>query len=304
MGASPKDFDLLKKWFFYDNEVFASDSVKIYEEQIAKYPIKSSNRVLPMMFLHSLERVAYTPIFFIWVVFSVVLVSSNKWGNLFLWISLALILGMYAYLLDVNRVVYRGEFGFFFYVTVLSVAFWGRLRALTGRIAFVLVASILVVGSCVYYDTKAFFRNPNNGRPVAMQEVLDRKGYDQLFLYMDSTPDSVLFVVPMDTYMDLTEHRLPPYLNEPMGSWQRIIPTGFWTPYYPDVEQSFRSRGMTNPMKDIVNDNVYFVSDIKFGTSLVDFLQRHHFDSVAVDTVKHFSDVCLLKYRVVDAGGR
>ena len=304
MGASPKDFDLLKKWYFYDNEVFAPDSVKIYEDLIAKYTVKSSNRVLPMMLLCSLERVAYTPIFFIWVVFSIVLVCSNKRGNLFLWISLAFVLGMYIYLLDVNRVVYRVEFGFFFYVTVLSIVFWKRLRALPGRIAFILVAGILVVSSCIYYDAKAFFRNPNNGRSVAMHEVLDRKGYEQLFLYMDSAPDSVLFVVPMDTYMDLTEHRLPPYLNEPMGSWQRIIPTGFWTPYYPDVEQSFRSRGMTNPMKDIVNDNVYFVSDIKFGTSLVDFLQRHYFDSVAVDTVKHFSDVSLLKYRVVDAGGR
>lgn len=304
MGASPKDFDLLKKWYFYDNEVFAPDSVKIYEELIAKYTVKSSNRLLPMMLLRSLERIAYTPIFFIWVVFSFVLLCSNKRGNLFLWISLALVLGMYTYLLDVNRLVYRVEFGFFFYVTVLSIVLWGRPRALPRSISFILVAGILVISSYIYYDSKSFFRNPNNGNPVAMQQMLDRKGYDKLFSYMDSMPDSVLFVVPMDTYMDLTEHRVPPYLNEPMGSWQRIIPTGFWTPYYPDVEKSFRQRGMTNPMKDVVNDNVYFVSDIKFGTSLVDFLQRHHFDSVAVDTVRRFSDVSLLKYLVVDAEGR
>ncbi len=304
MGASPQDFDLLKKWYFYDNEVFASDSVKIYEDLIGKYTIKNSMLALPMMLMRGLEHVAYTPIFFIWVIFCVVLVCSNKRANLFLWISLAIILGMYTYLLDVDRLVYRVEFGLFFYVTVLSVVFWGRLRAIPRKIFFFLVVGILLVSGCMYYNTKAFFRNPNNGRFVAMQKMLDRKGYDQLFSYMDTMPDSVLFVVPMDTYMDLTEHRSPPYLNEPMGNWQRIIPTGFWTPYYPDVEKSFRQRGMTNPMKDIVNDNVYFVSDIKFGTSLVDFLQRHHFDSVVVDTVKHFLDVSLLKYRVVDAGGQ
>lgn len=304
MGASPKDFDLLKKWFFYDNEVFAPDSVKIYEKLIRKYTATSSSGVLPMMLLRCLEHVAYTPIFFIWVVFCVVLVCSNKQGNLFLWISLAIVLGMYTYLLDVNRIVYRVEFGLFFYVTVLSIVFWGRLRTISRKIVFFLVAGILLVSSYMYYETKAFFRNPNDGRLVAMQKMLDRKGYDQLFSYMESVPDSVLFVVPMDTYMDLTEYRSPPYLNEPMGSWQRIIPTGFWTPYYPDVETSFRQRGMTNPMKDIVNDNVYFVSDIKFGTSLVDFLQRHHFDSVAVDTLKHFSDISLLKYRVVGGEGR
>ena len=304
MGASPQDFDLLKKWYFYDNEVFASDSVKIYEDLIRKYTIKNSMFALPMMLLRSLEHVACTSVVFIWVVFCVVLVYSNKRGNLFLWISLAIVLGMYTYLLDVNRIVYRVEYGFFFYVTVLSLVFWGRFRAMPKKIAFFLVAGILLASSYMYYGAKAFFRNPNDGRFVSMQKVLDRRGYDQLFSYMDMMPDSVLFVVPMDTYMDLTEHRLPPYLNEPIGSWQRIIPTGFWTPYYPDVEKSFRQRGMTNPMKDIVNNNVYFVSDITFGTSLVDFLQRHHFDSVAVDTVKLFSDVSLLKYRVVDTGGR
>ena len=97
---------------------------------------------------------------------------------------------MYIYLLDVNRVVYRVEYGFFFYVTVLSIVFWKRLRALPGRIAFILVAGILVVSSCIYYDAKAFFRNPNNGRSVAMHEVLDRKVYDQLFSYMEAMPDS------------------------------------------------------------------------------------------------------------------
>ena len=300
MGASPKDFDLLKKWFFYDNEVFAPDSIKIYESLISKYTIKNSMMVLPMMLLSSLESVAYSPIFFICVVFSIILLCSNKRGTLFLWISLAIVFGMNAYLLYVNRLVYRVEFGFFFYVTVLSLVFWGRLRTMPKKMAFILVVGILVAGSYMYYDANAFFRNPNNGRLVAMQKMLEKKGYEQLFSYMDSMPDSVLFVIPMDPYMDLTEYRLPPYLNEPIGSWQRIIPTGFWLPYYPDVEKSFRKRGMTNPMKDIVNDNVYFVNDAKLGFSLVDFLQRHHFDSVAVDTVKRFTDVVLLKYRVVE----
>jgi hypothetical protein len=132
-----------------------------------------------------------------------------------------------------------------------------------------------------------------------MEKVRSGKGYSELFQYMNSTPDSVLFLTPMDTYMNFAEHRLPPYLNESMGSWQRIIPSGYWTPYYPDVETAFRKRGMKNPMKDIVKDNVFFISDVKFKTSLVNYLQEHYFDSVRVDTVECFGDVSVLKYSVI-----
>jgi hypothetical protein len=158
---------------------------------------------------------------------------------------------------------------------------------------------ILTIGGWVYYDTRNEFRSPQDGGIVEMEKVVSGKGYEQLFEFMNSTPDSVLFVSPMYTYMEFAEHRLPPYLNEPMGSWQRIVPSGYWTPYYPDVETAFRKRGMKNPMKDVVNENVYFVSDVRRGTSLVDFLQEHHFDSVQVDTVKRFADVSVLKYSVV-----
>ena len=52
-------------------------------------------------------------------------------------------------------------------------------------------------------------------------------------------------------------------------------------------------------LRAIVNENVYFVSDVKRGTLLVDFLQEHHFDSVQLDTVKRFADLSVLKYSVI-----
>lgn len=299
MGESAKDFDLLKKWCFYDNEVFAPESVKVYEELIDKYTVKKSGAILPMMLLRSLERVASTPIFFIWLIFAVVLVCSDKRNNRYLWETLVLTLGMYTYLLIINRLVYRVEFGLFFYMMVLSIVFLKRFRKMPDCLFFLIFCGILIVSSYLYYDSRTLFRNPNDGRLFAMQKMLERKGYAQLQTFMDSQPDSVLFVVPMDTYMDMTEHRLPPYLNEAMGSWERIIPSGFWTPYYPDVEESFRKRGMTNPIKDLVKDNVYYVSDIKFGLSLVDFLERHYYNHVRIDTVKRFEDISVFKYSVV-----
>lgn len=300
MGASSKDFDLLKKWYFYDNEVFAPEKVKIIEEMIQKYTIKPSYLIFPIMLLLGLREIAFSPIFVVWIFFALVVMLSNRQKTIYLWVSLVIFLVALGCLLSINRPVYRVQLGLIFYATVMMSVFWKNLPGMPAKLLYSIFFVILGIGGLLYYDSRNVFRSPNNGKIIEMEKVLSGKGFEQLSKYMDSKPDSVLFVMPMSSYMDFSEHRLPPYLNERMGSWQRIVPLGYWTPYYPDVEKAFRKRGMRNPMKDVVKDNVFFISDIKFGISLVDFLQEHHFDSVRVDTVERFADISVLKYRVVE----
>lgn len=303
LGQNPKDFDLLKKWVFYDNEVFAPESVQVISQLIGKHTVRPHLQSFPMMLLRSLSDLAKTPILAAWLLLSIILVVSNKRGCSYLWLSFAVVLPMLAYLLYVNRLVYRVEVGLLLYITVLSICFLKRLSCAYPKVFYAIGIVFLSVAGCTYYSHRQIFRGPNDGRDFSMENVLGTKGYEELFSFMDSQPDSVIFIVPMDTYMNMTEHRLPPYLNEPMGSWQRIIPIGFWTPYYPDVEKSFRKRGVKNPIKDLVKENVYYISDIKFGVSLVDFLEEHHYNHVKIDTVKKFEDVSVLKYSVVlDSG--
>ena len=67
---------------------------------------------------------------------------------------------------------------------------------------------------------------------------------------------------------------------------------GYWTPYLPDIEAAFRERGLTNPMKDAVLDNVYVIDE----NGLVDYLQRHYYKHVVVDTVRNFNEMVVYKY--------
>lgn len=304
LGLPSKDFDLLKKWVFYDNEVFAPESVHVITQLIEKHTIRPHLMSYPLMLLQSFSNLAHSPAFAIWLLFGFLLLAFHKEGNLYLWISFSFILLMFAYLLYVNRLVYRVEVSLLLYAIAMSISFMKRIPFVFPKVIYSMVIILLVVSGCVYFSHRQIFRSPNGGRIFAMEKVLGTKGYDALFSFMDLQPDSVIFIVPMDTYMDMTEYRLPPYMNEPMGSWQRIIPMGFWTPYYPDVEKSFRKRGVKNPIKDLVKENVYYISDIKFGVSLVDFLEEHHYSHVKIDTVKKFEDISVLKYSVVqDSSG-
>lgn len=299
MNESSEDFALLKKWFFYDNEVFSPERMKTIESLIQKNIIKQPYSATLTMLIQQLTQSAHSPIFIVWVMFGIILLISNKTKSFYLWISLFLFLAAMVYLLSVNRIVYRVQLGLIFYATVMTTVFWKFFARHYTKILYGMLIIFLGVASWIYYDTRNIFHSPNDGGMIEMEKVLSGKGYSELFQYMNSTPDSVLFLTPMDTYMNFAEHRLPPYLNESMGSWQRIIPSGYWTPYYPDVETAFRKRGMKNPMKDIVKDNVFFISDVKFKTSLVNYLQEHYFDSVRVDTVECFGDVSVLKYSVI-----
>lgn len=299
LNLNSNDFSLLKEWVFYDNEVFAPESVQTIVRLIDKHTIRPHLNSFPMMLLQSISNMVTLPIFGMWFLFCLVLFVSNSRKFYVSWISLLLIVLAVGYLLYVNRLVYRVEVGLWFYATVMTIAFSKALPRIPQKVSCILFIILLGVTGYVYYENRGEFRSPNDAGIAQMDKVLDAKGYKSLFAFMNSQSDSVVFMVPMDIYMDITEHRLPPYLNEPKGSWQRIIPIGFWTPYYPDVERSFRKRGVTNPIKDLVKENVYYVNDVKNGLSLVNFLEEHHYNHVKVDTVKNFEDISVLKYSVV-----
>ena len=299
MDLQPTDFDMLKKWVFYDNEVFVPESVQTITRLTSAYTTRPHIKSYPLMILQSFLNIAHTPIFIIWLVFSLILIFSNIQKSCYLWIYLTLIALAFCCLLYVNRLVYRVEVGLFLYATVQTMFFWKKMPKISLKAVGIAMVALVIFSGFTFYNNRTVFLSPNNATTVLTDKLLSVNGYDSLFAFMESKPDSVVFVVPMDTYMDMTEHRLPPYTNEPMGNWQRIIPCGFWTPYFPDVEQSFRKRGVTNPIKDVVKENVYFINDITYKLSLIDFLEMHHFKHVQVDTIKNFQDIYILKYFVV-----
>ena len=63
----------------------------------------------------------------------------------------------------------------------------------------------------------------------------------------------------------------------------------------PEITQALAEFGITNPIKDVVHDNVVVINEGR----LKDFLQRHYYDSVAVDTLKVIGEMEFFKYRLV-----
>lgn len=296
MGKSGVDYHMLTEWVFYDTETFAVDSMRAFVDVIAHYCDKNVRGNIPQQLLNALGHSLRSPLFWTWFIFCLLIWATDRKKFLYLWTSLGVILYLMTLLLAMNRLVYRVESGFWLYAAVLAVPLWGRFRhELPRKLVAAAVAVIALANVFTYATSGEMVRGPGSGelRTLAIEDSTD---YEQVFAYIDSQPDK-MFLLSMNAYMRFSHHKNPPYLAEPIGSYRRTISLGYWTPYLPEITQTLAEFGITNPIKDVVHDNVIVINEGR----LTDFLQRHYYDSVAVDTLKEIGEMTFFKYRLIQA---
>jgi hypothetical protein len=246
------------------------------------------------MLLGALGHSLHSPLFWAWFIFCLLIFATNRQKSLYLWASLAVVCYLMSILLEMGRLVYRVESGFWLYAAVLAIPLWGRFRVeLPRKLAVVAVTVIAFANVYIYATSGEMVRGPSGGK-VRTLAIEDSTDYEQVFAYIDSEPDK-MFLLSMNAYMRFSHHKNPPYLAEPIGSYRRTVSFGYWTPYLPEITQTLAEFGISNPIKDVVHDNVIVVNE----GNLADFLQRHYYDSVAVDTLKVIGEMNFFKYRLV-----
>lgn len=294
LGLSGKDMHMLTEWIMYDTEVFSVDSIKQYSDLIPPYRTNNPKELIPRNLLNALAHSLRSPLFWVWFAFCIIVYCTQRRKFLYLWSTLAQILALLAYLMAMGRLVYRVESGFWLYAAVLAIPLLGRFTLnIPRKLVYSILAVIAVANVFIYATSGEMVRDPSSGemRTLAIEDTTD---YTQVFDYIDSQPDK-MFLLSMNAFMRFSHHRNPPYLAEPIGQYRRTVSFGYWTPYLPEVTEALADFGVNNPMKDVVHDNVIVLNE----PHLVDFLQRHYYDSVAVDTLREIGEMTFLKYRQV-----
>lgn len=294
MENSGEDYHLLTKWTFYDTETFKVDNMRAITNVINPYHNKISKGYTPRLLLEALGHSLHSPLFWAWFIFCSLIWITNRDKFLYSWASLGVILYLMTILLDMNRLVYHVESGFWLYTAVLAIPLWGRFRfEIPFKLAAILLVGIIFTNIFVYVTSGQQVRqiDPDKPRTITIEDSTD---YNQVFAYIDSQPDK-MFLLSMNAYMRFSHHKNPPYLAEPIGSYRRTVSLGYWTPYLPEITRTLAEFGITNPIKDVVHDNVVVVN----AGGLADFLQRHYYDSVAVEKIKSIGEMEFFKYRLV-----
>lgn len=295
LGLSGKDLYMLTTWVLYDTDVFSVDSLKQYTNMIPPYCDLNPVQFIPQQLLKALGHSLHSPLFWTWFILCLLVYITNPKKFLYLWTSLFLIFALMAYLLAMGRLIYRVESGFWLYAAVLAIPLFGKIKLeIPKKLLYVVLCIIAIANIFLYVTSGEMVRGPSSGqmRTLAIEDTTD---YTQVFDYIDNQPDK-MFLLSMNAFMRFSHHRNPPYLAEPIGQYRRTVSFGYWTPYLPEVSAALRDFGVTNPIKDVVHDNVIVLNE----PHLVDFLQRHYYDSVAVDTLKEIGEMTFLKYRLVN----
>lgn len=294
LGLNGNDFHMLTDWNFYDTQVFSVDSIKRYTDIITPYKDKIESWRIPRSLLNSLSNSLRSPIFWAWFTFCIIAYFTNRKKLLYLWSSFFAILSLMAYLMYIGRLVYRVESGFWLYAAVLAIPLIGQMKfKLPSKVIYATLTIIALFNIYTYATSGEIVRNPSTGelKTLAIEDTTD---YNKVFEYIDSQPDK-MFLLSMNAFMRFSHHRNPPYLATPTGSYRNTISFGYWTPYLPEITATLKDYGITNPIKDVVHDNVIVLNE----PNLVDFLQRHYYNSVAIDSIKAIGEMTFYKYHLV-----
>lgn len=291
-----RDFRYLRSWIFYDTEVLSLDSLNPFMNVVNRNRYEVNRARMPVALFLVLANSFFKTNAWCWIVLCFVFFFfAPKRANWYAWGSLALICLCLGYLLYVNRVVSHVESGIWLYAIVTAIPMMKprdfviseRLEKLPYLIGVVALGALIMAFSPE--------RNVNNNRLLFGTPQMS-KDWSNLVSHIESYPGDV-FLLYFNDYKYLATCRNPAYRAAAPRSWGNIIPVGYWNINLPGMKKEMAERGVNNPIRDLIKDNVYIVeSDTlrKFDR----YYQVHYHRSVHRDTVASFGDLQLIKYRL------
>ena len=297
-GLHGQDFQILQRWVFYDTEAFSLDSLKPVMNVINRNGYDLNKIKMPFALFYAVSNSFLHPNAWCWVVLCLLLFfSAPGKAGWYAWGSLALITLCLAYLLIQNRVLFHVETGIWLYAVVCAIPFehvLGKEFGSGGRKLFYLFCIMSLLSFTFAILTQRSEENDqlffgNRKMPTAWHEFLE---------FANVRPNDV-FLLHFEPYKALAIYKNPAYKAAAPGSWGNIVPIGYWNINLPGMKRELEKRGVANPLRDIVKDNVYVV-DGGGGIKLDCYYKVHYHKEFAIDTVRKFGYYNLLKYRIVE----
>ena len=291
-----RDFRYMRSWIFYDTEVFSLDSLKSFVDVVNRNRYEVNSVKMPAALFLVLANSFFKTNAWCWIVlcfmFFFFVPRRASW---YAWGSLALICLCLGYLLYVNRVVSHVESGIWLYAIVSAIPLMKSndfvANERLNKLPYLIGA--LALGALVM--TFSLERNVGNNRALFGIPQISRD-WNNLVSYMESRPDDV-FLLYYNDYKYLATCRNPAYKAIKPRSWGNIISLGYWNINLPGMKKELAERGVKNPIKDLVKDNVYIV-EADTSRKFERFYQVHYHQNVTRDTVASFGDMQLIKYRL------
>ncbi len=297
-GMIPLDFQLLCAWNFYDTQVFSKDSLDAIIKIANRNAYVENKQRLPAAVAMGISNAFTRNMAWCWCFVCVlILLFTEKKSRLYPWVSLALVVASYIYLLQLNRLVSHVEMGIWLYVAVMGIPLLQRDNAIVGVPSKISNRLPIIVSLfALVFLTGTILSLPKENRNRAVFAVPEMSSDWREFLEYANENVNNAYLLSFYQYKDLGFVKDPPYRAAMPGSWQNIIPIGYWNINLPGMKRELEKRGVENPLRDIIHDNVYTI-ETGNNPSYQLFYKIHYHKNLKVDTVQTFGNLMVLKYR-------
>ena len=288
-GMQGQDFLMLCEWAFYDTEAFSTDSLNRIIQIVNRnaYPINKAR--VPAAIALAISNAFMLNTTWCWGLLGVyLLLFSEKRSRLYPWLSLLPVILGYSYLFSLNRLAGHVEMGMWLYAAIMAIPFMPR----SDHPKIPKAVTLLAVGF-IFLEVLALPHVKTVRHVVAVPEMSESW---QLFLNYAEQHSDDAFLLSFDQYKALGMVKDPAYRAPAPGSWKNIFPIGYWNIHLPAMKRELNMRGVENPLRDIVNDNVFLLETGNI-PAYRSFYEAHYHRTLQVDTVATFGELRLLKYR-------
>lgn len=298
LGISENDFAMLHHWNFADPEYFPVEKL----ENIAE-AIRNNNLEQPIRWRQKLKEMCEREYLKYPVVIACIIMlltglvlNKRKW---WFYIGTAGICGcMLMYFFVRGRVLYRVEYPIFLglfvsamYATALklrekrTVGKIGRIAAVSGIFLFALFQIRTYIPDNSYRSVRT------EDRKKYLDEVFDKSwNYDGrkyrrvtdkwdpeegLIAEIKADPDN-FYMLDFNTTIQSLYYDWNVYESLGRGYYDNFAYLSGVTMEYPDVNRLFEKNGITNPLKDLVKQNIYLVDNANCD-EIVTYLREHYF---------------------------
>ena len=297
-GVNPLDFQLLCAWNFYDTQVFSADSLGAIIKIANRNVYVENKQRLPAAVAMGISNAFTRNMAWCWCFICIlILLFAERKSRLYPWVSLALVIFSYIYLLQLNRLVSHVEMGIWLYSAVMGIPLLQKSNATAGESCKISNQLPIIVSLfALVFLAGTILSLPKENRNRAVFAVPEMSSEWQGFLEYANKNINNVYLLSFFQYKDLGFVKDPPYKAAKPGSWQNIIPIGYWNINLPGMKRELEKRGVENPLRDIINSNVYTI-ETGNSPSYQLFYKIHYHKNLKVDTVQTFGNLMVLKYR-------
>lgn len=309
IDVSENDYLMMRKWNFADNQFFSLERMKKTAQIIADY--KRTVELSKEALLEQIQTrgIQGYPICIACIVLTVlgITIQKNKYGiRLSVWIVGFIYIIYFFY---IERVVYRIEYAIFLASFCCILYFFEEYKGKSKEDVYVfnyrygIIILLCLILQCVLYlpdrsyqeideqsrkeYIETFFYESWNYNPCNYRKVANKGAKSIGILNEIEQHKDKLYLLDFQTTMQVLYYEWNPFNALPKGAFNNMLYFAGITTNFPECNQILRNYKAEQPLKALVQENVYLVdSDERTLDQKVKYLQEHYYPKARAEIYK------------------